>query len=64
MEYNAKHVHLVVVFSARKCGTSFNYMLELAKNLNATCPVAGNVDIIFFFIFWVYAFVKLVILCV
>lgn len=46
MGYNAKYVHLVVVFSVRKCGISFNYMLEHAKNLNAMYPVAGNVDIL------------------
>jgi hypothetical protein len=41
MEYNAKRVHLEVVFSVRKCGIFFNFMLELAKNLNATYRVAG-----------------------
>lgn len=41
MEYNAKRVRLEVVFSVRKCGIFFNFMLELAKNLNATYHVAG-----------------------
>ena len=41
MGYNAKHVLLEVVFSVRKCGISFNFMLELARNLSATYHVAG-----------------------
>lgn len=41
MGYNAKRVPLVVVFFVKKCGIYFNYMLEHAKNLNATYRAAG-----------------------
>jgi len=41
MGYIAKPVHLEVVFFVRKCGISFNFMLELAKNLSAMYHVAG-----------------------
>jgi len=41
MACTAKHGLLEVVFFARKCGIYFNFMLVLAKNLNATYHVAG-----------------------
>ena len=41
MGYIAKSTLLEVVFSVRKCGISFNFMLEGAKNLSAMCHVAS-----------------------
>jgi len=40
MGYNAKHVLLEVVFFVRRCGISFSFMLELARNQSAMCHVA------------------------
>lgn len=37
----AKRVHLVAVFSVRKCGISYNSMLEHAKSPTALYRVAG-----------------------
>lgn len=50
MEYNAEHVPLVGVPCVRKCGISFNFMLEPAKNRNAMSHVAGTVIICFIFL--------------
>ena len=41
MECSAKHVLLEAVSFARKCGTCFNSMPELAKIQNAMCRGAG-----------------------
>lgn len=41
MEFNARTVYLEDVFSVRRCGMSFYFMLELAENLSAMCHVAG-----------------------
>lgn len=59
MEFNVKFVHLEVVFFARKCGISCNFMLELAKNLSAMCLVAG-LSIIFLY----YEFSSLLLLII
>ena len=41
MAYTARHVLQEAVFYARKCGISFNSMLELVRNQNVAYHAAG-----------------------
>jgi len=50
MGYNARHVLQEVAFCARKCGISFNSMLEHARSQNVMCHVASElIDCFFLF---------------
>lgn len=42
MVYSAKYVLQEVVFSVRRCGIYFNFMLVHARNLSVMCHGAGQ----------------------